>query len=214
MYITFDNKDAVRELLEDILQIDADIQMPDIPEGESTKQQNGLNDKDGDDDPDSGSSSGSPPPSKQPKPGPGDGEGSSDTNENTENGGDNTSNGFNSEEPREPHQHSVKIPSVPSKGKSAFILNHSSNFHLPPSPPHDVVFDDVDDDDFDDVPLPLLEPETQLEDGQETSECLTGILENGEEMQGEAEPSNGTHKFQLSSIKNNRREIFKLLLNT
>ena len=96
LYITSDNKDVIRELLEDILQIDADIQMPEIPESSSSKKRNIADDKDDHQDPDNGSSSGSPPPSKQSKPE--DDQGNHNSNGDVENGDDVSNNGFGSDE--------------------------------------------------------------------------------------------------------------------
>ena len=187
--VTCENKDVIRELLENILQIDADIEMPDISEWPSSKKRSSVNDKDFDQDPDNGSSSGSPPPSKQSKKEP---EDNNDSHGHDANGNDDGANGFGSEDSGEFRQNSVGLNPVKSASKNKF-----SNFHLPISPPHDVVFDE-DEDEFDDIPLPLLEPETQLEDGPETSEELMGVLCDSDDTGKE---SKTTNKLKLSSIK-------------
>ena len=202
LYITCENKDVIRELLEDILQVDADIEMPDIPENSSTMKRNSINDKDGDQDPDNGSSSGSPPPSKQPKQEPEDGGGNHGSSDNAENGDENPANGFGSEDPGEFRQNCIKISPIDSKSKKMATKSKFSSFHLPISPPHDVVFDD-EEDDFDDIPLPLLEPETQLEDGPETSDELLRVLDDNEEIDNEVGSSKNSVKLKLSSIKAN-----------
>ena len=200
-------------MLEDILQIDADIQMPEIPESSSSKKRNILDDKDDHHDPDNGSSSGSPPPNKQSKQEPEDDKGNHNSNGNTENGDGGSDNGFGSDDNGEFRQNSIQICPVADTTMPPVSKGKFSNFHLPISPPHDVVFDDDefdnDEDEYDDVPLPLLEPETQIEDGPEMSEELRGIIENGADLSNDIESSNGTFKLKISSVKENQKSNSK-----
>ena len=133
LYVTSENKNVIRELLEDILQIDADIQMPDIPESASSKKRNSLNDKDGDQDPDGDSTSGSPPPSKQPKQDPDTQRDNQNDNGNSENGEHGSENGFENENPGEFRQNSMKIKPVnnksnPSTNNTSFCFIFSIQF--------------------------------------------------------------------------------------
>ena len=120
--------------------------MPEIPESSSSKKRNILDDKDDHHDPDIGSSSGSPPPNKQSKPEPEDDKGNHNSNGNTENGDGGSDNGFGSDDNGEFRQNSIQICPVADTTMPPVSKGKFSNFHLPISPPHDVVFDD---DEFD-----------------------------------------------------------------
>ena len=204
LYVTSENKEIIRELLEDILQIDADIEMPDIPEGSQKKKRNNVNGQDGDQDPDGDSSSGSPPPNKQPKQDQDNERGNNNDNGNSENGEHSSENGFHDEDAGGLRQNSMKIKPVNNKSKASTSKSSFSNFSMPISPPHEVEFEE-DDDEFDDIPSALLEPETQIEDGQDMSDELMGGFENNDESEMSMEGPNGAFKLNISSVKENQK---------
>ena len=178
--------------------------MPDIPDGPSTKKRISLNDKDGDQDPDGDSSSGSPPPSKQSKQDPDTERGSNNDNRHSENGDHSSENGFQDDDSGGFRQNSMKIKPINNKSKASTSKNSFSNFSMPISPPHEVEFDG-DEDEYDDIPSALLEPETTIEDGQDMPDELMGAFEDNDESELSMEESNGASKLNISSVKDNQK---------